>query len=674
MDKHTKNKNPSVTIGIPAYNEEANIMNLLNSLNFQKEESFFIEKIIVISDGSTDETSKIVKNTNNLKITFIDSKNREGKSKRLNQIFSLAKTDIVVILDADIKLSDDNVIRNLIKPLIIDNVAMSTSGNAIPLLPRTFAQKIAWAGTNIWDRIIRSKYASQLYLSEGRIRAFRKEVYQKMRFPESSADEAFSFLYCAKNNLPFVYVENSLVYYNLPDNLNDYIKQNKRFIKSKGIQESNYSTNFVEKYYTINWKIKILFLMKGILKNTFWTMLYLFTIPAIRMLCYLDKEDKEAKWDIILSSKKLDYCEEKKRIFFSSYDSIGNSYYRGGGAIAVHEVSRRLAKKYNVTVVCGTYPSAKKQIIDGVLYKHIGINYFGPKIGQLMYHFMLPYILMVSKFDLWIESFTPPFSTSFLQKYTKKPIIGLVHMLSAEDMLRKYKIPFYIIENLGIKTYNYFIVLTNNTFNKIKKINPHAHIKIIPNGVNMIPFKNRIDKKHFLFIGRIEINQKGLDLLLKAYKLIARKISFPLIIAGNRDNIESKKLVKIIKEFGLSEKVRLIGRVDDKQKADLFQNALAVIVPSRYETFSLVALETLSYRIPLIVFDIESLNWLPEKFCKKIKPFDINAMSQVISNISDNKNYFNFNENELREFLKKYDWDDIAKKYEEYINYAVNNK
>jgi len=50
----------TVSIGIPAYNEEANIGKLLSSLIKQKEAGFIIKEIIVVSDQSTDKTDEIV--------------------------------------------------------------------------------------------------------------------------------------------------------------------------------------------------------------------------------------------------------------------------------------------------------------------------------------------------------------------------------------------------------------------------------------------------------------------------------------------------------------------------------------------------------------------------------------------------------------------------------------
>ena len=53
-------KKLTVTIGIPAYNEEKNIGRLLKSLSNQKGDDFTLNEIVVLSDGSTDMTNEIV--------------------------------------------------------------------------------------------------------------------------------------------------------------------------------------------------------------------------------------------------------------------------------------------------------------------------------------------------------------------------------------------------------------------------------------------------------------------------------------------------------------------------------------------------------------------------------------------------------------------------------------
>jgi len=366
--------------------------------------------------------------------------------------------------------------------------------------------------------------------------------------------------------------------------------------------------------------------------------------------------------------------KEKPKIIFSNYDDLKNPDYGGGGAVAIHEIAKRLTNKFEVTVITGSYEGAAEELVDNVLYKRIKTHYFGAKIGQLIFHFLLPFYATYQKYDLWIESFTPPFSTSFLPIFTSKPVIGLVHMLSGEDMSRKYKIPFYLIEKIGLKTYGHFIVLNEETKAKIKNINRKSRIKIMPNGVHLPRMLKARDKKHILFIGRIEVNQKGLDLLLKAYSLISEKINYKLAIAGTGIDNELNKLKNMIASLNLKDRVEMLGRIKGAKKDDAFKKAAFVVMSSRFETFPLVALEALSYNLPIVSFNIGGLKWLPAKHCAKAKPFCEKNLSQKILKLSQDDELRQKMGGTAREFASQFNWGNRAKEYENFITEILNNE
>lgn len=93
----------NVTIGIPAYNEEGNIGNLLRALERQSSYAFAISEVI-ISDDSSDSTPTIIEesaNHSSLNIRIIHHNNRRGAAVAWNEIFSMAAGDIIVLHDAD---------------------------------------------------------------------------------------------------------------------------------------------------------------------------------------------------------------------------------------------------------------------------------------------------------------------------------------------------------------------------------------------------------------------------------------------------------------------------------------------------------------------------------------------------------------------------------------------
>lgn len=357
--------------------------------------------------------------------------------------------------------------------------------------------------------------------------------------------------------------------------------------------------------------------------------------------------------------------KEKKKIIFSSYDNLRNPFYAGGGAVAIYQVTTRLASMFEIVVITGNYTGAKNKKIENVFYKHIGPSFLGPKLGQLFFYFLLPFYVLNEKYDIWVENFTPPFSTACLQLFTKKPVIGLVHMLSGRDMERKYKLPFRIIEKKGLALYKYFIVLRETTKKTIEQFNKHAKFFIIPNGVNQVTFSENSRKgDYLLFIGRLEFDQKGLDLLIDAYQSISGNITQKLIIAGSGTKKDEFRIKQRIMRYGLEDKIQLVGKVEGKEKDLLLRNCSLVVLPSRFETFSLVTLEAMSYGKPLVSFAIQGLDWMPYGCAVKVQPFDIKQYADAIQNILEDKSLQKKMSNLSYKASLRYSWKNISDAYE----------
>lgn len=322
---------------------------------------------------------------------------------------------------------------------------------------------------------------------------------------------------------------------------------------------------------------------------------------------------------------------KKKHIVFTTYDSIGNPYYNGGGAHAIHEIAKRLARYYRITIVAGSYPGAKNQQQDGVTYHYHGYR-FSPQLSQLSYVITLPFYVRKLNPDLVIESFTPPFSVSHLPLRVKVPVVALVHMLSGRDMERKYHLPFTRVENMGLKWYKNFIVLSAYWQDVIKSVNHSAKFNIIPNAVEIINQKFTKTEPYILFLGRIEINQKGLDLLLAAWDQL--KLPLKLKIAGTGNESEVVSLNRIINQLKNPSKVEYLGHVNGALKTSLMTNAIGTVIPSRYETFSMTALESLAHGTPLICFDIPGMDWISSRSVIRAKSFNPTSLSRSIHKLA----------------------------------------
>lgn len=226
------NKLPTVTVAISALNEASNIGDFLRSVISQKEEGFILEKILVISDGSTDNTSEVVEKIKSKKIVIVNHKERIGKSLRLNEIYKSLTSDVLVQSDADVIFTHQFVIRDIIYPIINeDNVGMC-GGHPIPTEGTTFVEKAVNCTFNAYDSLRKTLNGGNNSLSaDGRLLAYKRELAKKITVPSDMiANDVYTFFCCLMNGYKYRYVESAIVSFRSPQTLKDQIKQNTRFL------------------------------------------------------------------------------------------------------------------------------------------------------------------------------------------------------------------------------------------------------------------------------------------------------------------------------------------------------------------------------------------------------------------------------------------------------------
>lgn len=301
-----KTKKLTVSIGIPAFNEEANIQKLLLSLLGQKQEIYKLKEIIVVSDGSNDKTISMANSINSNLIKIIDGKIRKGKIIRQNEILKSINNDILVLLDADIIPANDKFLGNLIRP-ILENKADLVSGKITPLPPYTLVEKVINLSSKIkTDFFEKATEVNEVYLCHGRARAFSQALRKKLHWPEeiNFGEDAYSYLFCISNNFKFYYQPKAHVLYRSPNSLRDHIKQSVRFMQSKRSMKNYFEKDLVEKAYRIDTDRFLKIIFDNFISNPFLLTSYLLIYVLSKLLSLFRKDNKQL-WDISISSKRL---------------------------------------------------------------------------------------------------------------------------------------------------------------------------------------------------------------------------------------------------------------------------------------------------------------------------------------------------------------------------------
>jgi D-inositol-3-phosphate glycosyltransferase len=155
-------------------------------------------------------------------------------------------------------------------------------------------------------------------------------------------------------------------------------------------------------------------------------------------------------------------------------------------------------------------------------------------------------------------------------------------------------------------------------------------IDIIPPGVNIDrfqPVSDQVAKRELcfephhhvlLFVGRIE-PLKAVDTILEALKVVQssdiellQNIRF-VVVGGDPDDDrdpEMNRLKALTRAFNLEEIVCFVGAKDQAELPLYYSAATAVIMPSDYESFGMVALEAMASGTPVIASEVGGLAFL----------------------------------------------------------------
>jgi len=300
-------KKYKVSIGIPAFNEEVNIENLLRSLLRQKRRNFSLSQIVVYADGCTDSTANIVYKLQKRfsRIKLIKFKKRRGKIFRLNQIFRQLKGDVIVVLDADIDPVGDIFLNSLVIAIIKNPKAKIVAAHQIPIRPKNFIGKIIHSSFVTWDYIrLGIKNYDHVHNFYGAATAYRGSFAKSLHIPEGIGDERLYLYLKAKQTNGFYYCYPAKILYWPPVTLQEFNKLSARsFGKTNSQVDKIFGCQATDAYI-----IPIRYKIKGVIKAFFNQPLYM--PPALALNLLLGKLRSKTRvsdspiWEVTQSSKK----------------------------------------------------------------------------------------------------------------------------------------------------------------------------------------------------------------------------------------------------------------------------------------------------------------------------------------------------------------------------------
>lgn len=307
-----KNKKITIKIGIPAYNEEANIGLLLKSILSQNKKYYELKELVVISDGSTDMTNQEVLKIKNSKIKLIKGIERIGQQARQNQLLKALKDDVLVIIEADCLPENKDALDNLIYPFFKKEPFGLTTTYVNSIKAEGLFEKSVYHGDALKLEIFdKWKNGVNVYaLGGGTAKAISKEFAKNLNWPNEVPEDSYTYFRAKDLGVRSKRINNSLFVKKNVSNPADRLKQSTKFMTGRRSLTNFFNKNLVESEYNIPFWLIANYSLIHLFKNPFWISIFIFN-TAINRLLTLNKRRFNHLYDIYTSTKNLGRFYEK---------------------------------------------------------------------------------------------------------------------------------------------------------------------------------------------------------------------------------------------------------------------------------------------------------------------------------------------------------------------------
>ncbi|MFA9288656.1 MAG: glycosyltransferase family 2 protein [Weeksellaceae bacterium] len=301
----------TLTIGIPAHNEEQNIKQLLLTILKQKQTNFDLKKIYVVCDGCTDNTAAIVesfiKKHKTKNIVLLNDGKRTGKATRLNMITKLATTDTLITIDADVVFENKNDIDLMAQRMLENEELLLVGPRYVPLKANTLMGKFAvYSYLFFEEAILKLHNGHNIYALMGCCSMIRKQLYKSFKYPKSVISDQ-NYLYLTAQKLQansFDLVKEAHVVFRTVTTFNDWLVLSVRSVRGdKASVEEHFGKETLMREYTMPRKYLLMALLHWMFKQPFYTAGAVLMNIVIRIYPYQHHEVMQGIWESTASSK-----------------------------------------------------------------------------------------------------------------------------------------------------------------------------------------------------------------------------------------------------------------------------------------------------------------------------------------------------------------------------------
>ena len=193
---------------------------------------------------------------------------------------------------------------------------------------------------------------------------------------------------------------------------------------------------------------------------------------------------------------------------------------------------------------------------------------------------------------------------------------------------------------------------------RLTKKDPH----IVYNGIDLKTCKpgKKSRTPMVLYLGRLT-TVKSLNVLVNAARHVISQVPrVRFVIAG--DGPARPALTRLVKQLGLGDKIEFTGRVDEKNKLKLYQQAWVFVNPSLIEGWGITTIEANACGTPVVASNVSGLrDAVHNPHSGYLVPYGhITGFSEAITGLLKNKRQRQKMSHEAVVWARRFDWDHSA--------------
>ena len=267
-------------------------------------------------------------------------------------------------------------------------------------------------------------------------------------------------------------------------------------------------------------------------------------------------------------------------------------------------------------------------------YKNKCIVYHGPYYSS----FNKRYNLMAKYFDMF-----------FLRRYIKNNTAFITKSRMAEDYLRKKGLKNVTSVGVGLD---------------VKSLEP-ANETILHSEIGKKMDNFNVDNM-LLYIGRIEPRRNSLFLIDILKEMRERGANVGLVVIGKGSDEYVNRFFSKIKEYNLGQYILYEPQLEQKYLAEIYGKADVFVLPTYYDIYGMVLLESMYYGLPTITSPCGGSEMMIENWVNGVvmDGFEVAIWSDAVSRILNNKEEAVKMGHQAHQTIEEgYTWDILEQKF-----------